>query len=241
MKKFGKYLTYFSKFEWSLWLISSILIIASFMFFDRQNYMTLIASLVGITSLILCAKGNPIGEALMIIFSIIYGCISYNLAYYGEMITYIGMTLPMSVIALISWLKNPFNEDKSEVTVNKIYKKEFIFAVFLTIVVTVIFYFILSYFNTANIIVSTFSVATSFFAVYLTFRRSEFFPLAYAVNDFVLIVLWTMASVNINYKYISVVACFVTFLFNDIYGFVSWRRMKKRQNLILAKQKATVN
>ena len=28
-------------------------------------------------------------------------------------------------------------------------------------------------------------------------------------------------------KYISVVVCFIAFLINDIYGFVSWQRMKK--------------
>ena len=50
---------------------------------------------------------------------------------------------------------------------------------------TVAFYFILKAFNTANLIMSTLSVSTSFFAVCLTFRRSVFFPLAYAVNDVV--------------------------------------------------------
>ena len=65
-------------------------------------------------------------------------------------------------------------------------------------------------------------------AVYLTFRRSPYFALAYAMNDIVLIVLWVLASV-LDIRYISVVVCFVAFLFNDIYGFISWHRMKKRQ------------
>lgn len=50
-------------------------------------------------------------------------------------------------------------------------------------------YFILRAFNTANIIPGTISVTTSFVAVYLTFRRSPYFALAYAANDVVLIVL----------------------------------------------------
>ena len=91
-----------------------------------------------------------------------------------------------------------------------------------------IFYFILKYFGTANLIPSTLSVTTSFVAVYLTFRRSPYFALAYASNDVVLIVLWVMASIS-DIRYISVVVCFVAFLFNDIYGYVSWQRMKKRQ------------
>ena len=75
---------------------------------------------------------------------------------------------------------------------------------------------------------STLSVSTSFIAAYLTFRRSPYFALAYAANDVVLIILWTMASF-IKTSYISVVICFVVFLINDLYGFVSWLKMEKRQ------------
>lgn len=42
----------------------------------------------------------------MILFSLLYGIISFTFSYYGEMLTYVGMTMPMAVFALISWLKN---------------------------------------------------------------------------------------------------------------------------------------
>ena len=98
----------------------------------------------------------------------------------------------------------------------------------LTAAVTFGFYFVLVRFGTANIVPSTLSVATSFAAVYLTFRRSPYFALAYAANDVVLIVLWTLAAVE-NISYLSVIICFVMFLVNDLYGFVSWKRMERRQ------------
>ncbi len=224
-----KVVTYFSKSEIILWCLSVFFITLSFCIFDRENYLTLIASLTGVTSLIFNAKGNPFGQVLMIIFSLLYGIISYSFSYYGEMITYLGMTMPMAIFALISWLKNPYNGNKSEVKVNSISKIEIAFMWILTTIITVIFYFILKAFNTANIIPSTISVTTSFLAVYLTFRRCSYFALAYAANDIVLIILWTMASIA-DLRYISVVVCFVAFLINDIYGFVNWERMKKRQN-----------
>ena len=220
--------SYFSKNDIILWTTSLILIIVSFCLFDRENYLTLSASLIGVTSLIFNAKGNPFGQLLMVIFSILYGIISYTFSYYGEMITYLGMTMPMALFALISWLKNPFNGNKSEVKVNSITKKETIFMWLLTALITVIFYFILKYFNTANIILSTLSVTTSFVAVYLTFRRSPYFAIAYAVNDIILIFLWILASLC-DVRYISVVVCFAAFLANDIYGYVSWQKMKIRQ------------
>ncbi len=226
--KIKNLLNYFSLTEKLIWSISVIVIIVSFFLFENDGYLTLVASLIGVTSLIFCAKGNPFGQFLMIIFAIIYSIISFSFQYYGEMLTYLGMSLPMAVFSLVSWLKNPFNENKSEVRVNKITFKEIIFMSFLMLVVTVVFYFILKYFNTANLIPSTFSVSTSFLAAYLTFRRSPYFALAYASNDIVLIVLWVLASFK-DISYISVVICFVVFLVNDLYGFISWLRMMKRQ------------
>lgn len=228
MNKIKKFINYFSTTEIILWCSSVVLIVVSFCIFDRENYMTLTASLIGVTSLIFSAKGNPIAQVLMIIFSLIYGIISFSFAYYGEMITYLGMTMPMAVVALISWVKNPYNGNKSQVKVNHIHREEVAFMLILTAIVSIAFYFILEAFNTANIIPSTISVTTSFIAVYLTFRRSPFFALAYAANDIVLIVLWVMATMT-NISYISVVICFGVFLVNDIYGFINWQRMKKKQ------------
>lgn len=40
--------------------------------------------------------------------------------------------------------------------------------------------------------------------------------------------LWILASFY-DTKYISVVVCFVAFFVNDIYGYISWQKIKKRQ------------
>ncbi len=229
-KKFKLIVTYFSKIEIILWCISVILIVVSFVIFDRENLFTLAASLIGVTSLIFNAKGNPFGQFLMVIFSVLYGIISFQCAYYGEMITYLGMTAPMAVFSLISWLRNPYNGNKSEVKVNSIKVKESIFMLLLTAIVTLIFYYILAFFHTVNLIPSTISVTTSFIGVYLTFRRSAFYAIGYAANDIVLIVLWIMASFS-DISYLSVTVCFIIFLANDIYGFISWSKMQKRQSV----------
>lgn len=219
---------YFSKCELGLWITSVVFILVSFLIFDRENYLTLTASFVGVTSLIFNAKGNPTGQVLMVVFSILYGVISYSYRYYGEMITYLGMTAPMAVIALVAWLRHPYKGNRSEVTVHHIRRREVYIMIVFTVLVTVVFYFILKALGTANLMLSTLSVATSFAAVYLTFMRSEYFALAYAANDIVLIVLWVLATIT-DMSYFSVVICFIVFFVNDIYGFYNWRKMKVRQ------------
>ena len=222
--------SYFTKSEKLLWSCSVILIIVSFCIFDRESYLTLSASLIGVTSLIFNAKGNPIGQFLMVVFSLLYGIISYTFAYYGEMITYLGMTMPMAVVALVAWLRNPYKGNRAEVKVNRLNKKELAFMWLLTVIVTVVLYFVLKAFHTANIIPSTISVTTSFVAVYLTARRSPYFAMAYAANDIVLIILWVLASVQ-DIRYLSVIVCFLAFLVNDLYGFMNWKRMERRQRI----------
>lgn len=229
MKGAAKIKNYFSAGELLLLGLSAAIITVTFFIFDRQNYLALAASLTGAASLMLCAKGNPAGQALIIIFSVMYGIISYSFRYYGEMLTYLGMTAPMAVISLVSWLKNPYGGNRSEVKVNRIKRREIFFMMILTAAVTAAFYFILKSLGTANLIPSVVSVTTSFAAAYLTFRRSPFYAVLYAVNDAVLIVLWSLACMT-DISYFSVMICFVMFLANDIYGFISWRKMEKRQH-----------
>lgn len=225
MKKIFKI---FSVGDIIVWSLSVAAIITAFCVFDKSDYLKLASSLIGVTSLIFAAQGNPFGQILTITFSVLYGIISYSYAYYGEMITYLGMTAPMAAVALIAWLKHPYNGKRSEVKIKAITRKDVVIMSVLTVAVTVAFYFILSALNTANIIPSTISVATSFSAVFLSAKRSPYYALAYMLNDVVLIVLWTLAAME-DMSYLSVIICFVAFLFNDIYGFICWQKRKKRQ------------
>ena len=226
MKKIVKY---FSTFEWILYLSSMVFILLFYFVFKNKDYISLIGALVGVTALIFVSKGNVIGQIITVIFSLFYGIISYSYKYYGEMITYLCMTTPIAIMAVITWIKNPSKENKNEVKVNTLKLKEYILLVFLALIVSVIFYFILKYFNTSNLLISTLSITTSFIASYLTMRRSRFYALAYSLNDIVLIILWVLASID-NIEYISMVTCFIAFLINDIYGFINWSKLLNKQN-----------
>lgn len=228
MSKIKRLMLYISPIEWALLFGSLGLILLSFLLFGGEDYLSLFASMLGVISLILCAKGNPIGQMLVIIFGLIYAYISYTFSYFGELITYGLMTVPMAVLSLISWLKNPHKGNHSEVEISAVSKREIPLIAVLSIGVTVAMYFALRYLGTANLLLSTFSVFTSFIAVYLTYRRSPYFALAYAVNDVVLVSLWVLASFR-DSSYVAVATCFGVFLINDIYGFINWQRIKKRQ------------
>lgn len=216
-----------TRFELALWLCSAAIIAASFLLSGGGGFLNLFASLIGVTSLIFIARGFVVGQVLMVIFSVLYGVISLIFHYYGEMVTYVFMTAPMAVVSAVEWIKHPF-KDSAEVEVSHLAKKQLVIMPVLTLLVTTAFYFILGFFGTANLLFSTLSVATSFIAVYFSFLRSPYYALAYAANDVVLIILWILASLE-DTSYIPMAVCFCMFLINDLYGYYSWRKMRKRQ------------
>lgn len=216
-----------TKFEWLLWLTSIAVVAGSSILSGGFDMLSLIASLVGVTALIFVAKGDVWGQILTVLFALLYAIISWDFRYYGEMITYLGMTAPIAVMSAVAWIKHRYG-DTTEVKVHTLNKKQVALMGLLTVAVTFVFYFILAAFNTNNLIVSTISIATSFLASYLMFLRNPCYALAYAANDIVLIILWVLATMS-NISYLPMIVCFSMFLLNDIYGFINWRTMKSRQ------------
>jgi nicotinamide mononucleotide transporter PnuC len=229
MKKFLNPFADLTLFERGLWCTSVAVIVLSAVLMGGADLFSVIASLIGVTALIFVAKGYVIGQILTVVFALFYGVISFGQRYFGEMITYLGMSSPMAIAAAIAWLKNPFRDTK-EVAVRPMTKKTVGWLTVSTVLVTAAFYFILGALGNASLFFSTLSVTTSFLASALTYFRSPYYALAYAANDVVLIVLWIIAAVG-DLSYLSMVLCFVMFLANDLYGFFNWRRMEKMQKM----------
>lgn len=214
-------------FEWILWGVSVLTIIASSLFSGSGSVLEIIASLTGVTALIFVAKGLVIGQVLTVVFSILYGLVSLQFHYWGEMITYLFMSAPIALLATIEWIRHPY-KDTEVVEVSRVTKKQIAIMCVLGTATTVIFYFILKAFDTPNLFFSTVSITTSFMAAYLTYLRSPYYGIGYGLNDVVLIVLWVLASIE-DISYLPMVMCFVMFLLNDLYGFFNWRRLSKAQ------------
>ncbi len=213
-------------------------VILSFVFSEERYIVNLLASLVGVTALIYLAHGHVLGQVLIAAFAVIYGIASWRLAYYGEMITYIGMSMPTAVVSIITWLRHPYQGTR-EVEVSNVTRRTMLLLLSADIGVTVVFYFILRAIGNAELIVSTVSIFTSFLAASLSAVRSPFYALGYAANDIVLVVLWVIAALS-DISNLPMAVCFAVFLVNDMYGFISWRRMQKRQRSLIEYKEPTI-
>lgn len=219
-----------TKFETCLCLLSVLVIVIGFCFAQEKDVLNLVSSLIGVTSLIYIAKGNLFGEILSLIFGILYAYISYQNRLFSELITYGFMYVPLTIATIVTWFRHPYKDEKT-VEITKTSLKQFLLIVLLGFIVTIIFYFLLKYLNTPSLYVSTFSILTSFIASALVILRSPYYALAFALNDIVLIILWTISTIS-NVQNITILLCFVVFFFNDIYGFIAWnKRFKKQQGI----------
>ncbi len=218
-----------TKFEWTLWISSVCVTVISYLFSGNGGLFEMFSTLVGVTALIFVAKGYVIGQALTVVFGLMYAYTSFQCKYYGEMITYLFMAAPIALMATIEWIRHPY-KDTDVVEVSRVNKKQIAIMCVLSVFVTAILFFVLKNMGTANLLFSTISVTTSFVAAYLTYLRSPYYGLGYAANDVVLIILWVLMSIE-DISYLPMIACFVMFLVNDLYGFFNWRRLSKQQKV----------
>lgn len=226
------------KREWCLWIISLIVVAVSNVLAGKTDPVTISATLIGVTALIFVARGDVWGQILTIVFSILYAITSYSFRYYGEMITYVGMTAPIALFSIITWLKNPSAEEKNTVQIIRLNRKTALIMILSCIAVTAFFGYILKILDTPNLVISILSIVTSYLASYLMMCRNSYYALAYAANDVVLIILWVLASMD-NISYLPMIACFLMFLANDIYGVLSWKKREKKQKFVQNVNKIT--
>lgn len=223
------------KRDWILWGISMVMVVVSNLLTGTVDLVNLAATVIGVTALIFVAKGDVLGQVLTFVFAVLYSITSWRFRYYGEILTYLGMSAPIALLSVVSWLKNPYEKGKVEVKIQRLNRKQTVLLWGFTIMVTGVFGWMLYLLDTPNLLFSTISISTSFLASALMFFRNSNYALAYGANDVVLIILWVLASME-NITYLPMVACFTMFLINDLYGYFSWRKRESSQGLLPGKE-----
>lgn len=226
--------TYFTPLEWALLLGGIATVIVGFCLGEDKNILSLVSSVFGIACIMYNAKGNVAGQFLSIAFALTYAALAYTKRYYGEMIIYLALMLPIHIASIVIWLKHKnTRSERHEVVINSLSAKEYAVSAVVGCALTAGFYFLLRFLNTDNLAISTVSLITSLAAAYLMLRRTEYFALCFVLNDVVLIALWALKMYSDGISVLPSVLSFAVFLMTDFYEFVNWKRMKRRQKIQL--------
>ena len=209
-------------------LFGSIIIVSLVGIFFKSDLLTTSCSNVGIITALLLAKGKNLGQVFGLLITILYSIVSYKNKYYGEVLIYALLMLPMYVIGIITWI-NHKNEKTNSVEINSIEKKEWVIVSIVFALVFVGIYYLLKAFNTNELVVSTISVLASLFAVYLQVRRSKYSFSFYMVNDIILMFLWGIPVIRGSYILFPMLLNPIINFINDMYGFYNWKKTEKIQ------------
>ena len=217
-----KYFKSWNKFEIALFALSIILILG-LGFVLNCELLSIIVAFLGFFSALNQAKGFVLGQVTGVVMAVLYSIMSYNNQYYGEVIVYLLVILPLYISGIYTWLKNK-DKKSSKVKQNTIKKKEWTTLAVVNVVAFVGLYFLLRHFNTSNLLVSTLSMNINLTATYLLVRRCNYTFVFYLINSVILLVLWGIPVLNGNMLQFPMVFDGILLFINNIYGLYSWSR-----------------
>lgn len=222
-----EYFKQYNKFE-IIWMLTSIISIILSGIVFKSEIATMASSCAAVITAILQAKGKIESQFFSIIVCLLYSYISYKNKYYGEVIFYLLVMFPMSIVGIISWITHK-SKKTDTVEVNKINLKEWVLLAIISIVAFIGLYNLLKYFNTSELLVSTLSMIASSLAIYLLVRRSKYSFIFYLLNDIISIILWGLPVIAGNFLLIPMLIDPLALLISDTYGSFNWNKMEKEQ------------
>ncbi len=208
------------RFEISLLLFGVISVVFSSIT-CKSGTLTILASLVGIICSLSQAKGKIFSQFIGIAEVMLYSILSYQNHYYGEVIIDVLIVFPMYIYGVISWVTHK-NEETNTVESSQISKREWGLLVFVSMIGFVGLYYLLKYFQTSQLIISSLSMVTSLIATYLITRRSKYSFLFFIGNDIILILLWGIPILQGEFYLAPILVENVVLLLNDSYGWKNW-------------------
>lgn len=217
-----EYLKSWNTFE-KVIFVSSVVFILGLGLVLKCDLLTTIVAFLGFFSALNQAKGKVVGQFTGVFLALLYSIVSYRNRYFGEVIVYLVVILPLYIFGIFSWLKNK-DKKTEKVKQNVIGKNEWIMILVSCIVLFIGLYQLLRYFDTSQLLVSTLSMIINITATYLLVRRSKYSFILYIFNALILLVLWGIPVVGGDYLLIPMVFDAILLLINDIYGFKSWAR-----------------
>ena len=222
--------------DWNLfeksWLIIFTLINVAVLIYSKEGILGFTASVTGMLSVILVAKGKISNYYFGIINVVIYGFISYNSKYYGEAMLNILYFLPMQIIGFMMWRRNNVNIDESkEVKAERMTAKEIILWSVLSGIAVIVYEIILKKLNNTLPMADSFTTVLSVTAMILMVKRYIEQWIVWIMIDIVAIYMWLFIKSDYN-----ITIMWTAYLVNAVYGLYNWAKLYRREREVWGKQ-----
>ena len=223
---------FFKDIKWYEYLFVGIslvvMITLSIVFHSHIFYI--LSSTFGVVGVLFLTKVNVVGIFVGIVQIIFYSIISYLNGFYGEMVNNLCVTLPLYIANLITWLKNLYSKNGQVKINSSISWKEVVAAICVVVILSVGMFFVLDYFNTTMVFVSTLSFTFNTLAIYFLARRSSLNFVFYIFSNIANFAMWGTLIITTHdlSMLITLINVVVYFLLN-CYGLYNWFMTRKKQ------------
>lgn len=222
---------FWTGYSWAerLFLISMLALQIIVFCIAPESPLSIIAGIAGVISVVLCAKGKTVFYFIGFVQTISYLFLAWEARFYGEVLENIFYFVTM-IWGIFVWKKNSVqNDDGTEdVASKKFTVKQWIVSIIATIIATVAMGYWLDSIGSAQAYTDAATNVLAVFAQILMVRRYREQWLWWLIIDLLCIKLWWVAG---NW---TMVAMYVAWTINCIYGWVNWSKLNKNQNAMLA-------
>ena len=185
--------------------------------------LNIIAGLAGVVAVVMCAKGRTMFYFVGFIQTITYLVLSWQNQFYGEVIENLFYFVTM-IWGIFVWKKNESkNEDGTEDVLAKVFTPlQWVLSIVGTVIATIAMGYWLDNIGSAQAYTDAATNVMAIFAQLLMVRRYREQWAWWLLIDLFCIKLWWFAG---NW---SMVAMYIAWTVNCIYGWVNWTKLNKR-------------
>ena len=207
-------------FMWGMVLLQIIVYIIA-----PDSWYGVVAGVAGCLSVVLTAKGRWMMYPIGFIQNFTYTVLAFQNMFYGEVIEQIFYVVTM-IWGMVAWSKNMNTNDDGtqDVKARKFGIVEWVFSIIATAIATFLFGRVLVAMSAAQPYTDAATNVMAFFAQIMMVKRYREQWAWWILIDLFCIKMWWVAG---NW---SMVAMYVAWTVNAIYGWINWSKLNKIQN-----------
>ena len=208
-----------------LFLLSMLLLQIAVYIIVPDTAIGIISGISGVISVVLCAKGKLSFYFIGFVQTISYLYLAWTNAFYGEVIENLFYLVTM-IWGIFIWKKNMQKNENgtSDVKAKKFNWWQWVISIVLTIVATVIMGYVLEQIGSNQAYLDASTNVMAIFAQLLMIWRYREQWIWWVVIDIVCIIMW------FNVGNWSMVAMYIAWTINAIYGWYNWSKLNKIQS-----------
>ena len=210
-----------------VWLISASAAIIAISMIMGSSMLEIVSALTGVIGAILVAKAKISSYVWGVIATATYAWIAFQYQLYGEAILYTILFLPMQFIGYYVWIKAAKKERSAEIVDVKrrlLTGRQRLYVGAGTIAVIAAYAVFIGLLRGATPGLDSATAILSVLATFLMVLRYGEQWIAWIAVNIVAIIMWTIMVIHHEDQGWAVLAMWVLYLLNAVYGWIKWRK-----------------